>query len=27
MPVHDGMYLMRQVKERKPGIPIIVMSG
>jgi DNA-binding NtrC family response regulator len=27
MPVHDGMYLMRQVKEKKPGIPIIVMSG
>lgn len=27
MPVYDGMYLMRKVKERKPGIPIIVMSG
>lgn len=27
MPVYDGMYLMRRVKERKPGIPIIVMSG
>jgi DNA-binding NtrC family response regulator len=27
MPVHDGMYLMRQVRERQPGIPIIVMSG
>ena len=27
MPVHDGMYLMRQVKEMKPDIPIIVMSG
>ena len=27
MPVHDGMYLMRKVKEMKPGIPIIVMSG
>jgi DNA-binding NtrC family response regulator len=27
MPVHDGMYLMRQVKAKKPGIPIIVMSG
>jgi DNA-binding NtrC family response regulator len=27
MPVHDGMYLMRKVKEMKPDIPIIVMSG
>lgn len=27
MPVYDGMYLMRKVKERKPDIPIIVMSG
>jgi DNA-binding NtrC family response regulator len=27
MPVHDGMYLMRQVREKQPGIPIIVMSG
>ena len=27
MPVHDGMYLMRQVKEMKPDIPVIVMSG
>lgn len=27
MPVYDGMYLMRRVKERRPGIPIIVMSG
>jgi DNA-binding NtrC family response regulator len=27
MPVHDGMYLMRKVKERNPSIPIIVMSG
>jgi DNA-binding NtrC family response regulator len=27
MPVHDGMYLMRQVMEKQPGIPIIVMSG
>jgi DNA-binding NtrC family response regulator len=27
MPVHDGMYLMRRVKEKKPSIPIIVMSG
>jgi DNA-binding NtrC family response regulator len=27
MPVHNGMYLMRQVKEKRPGVPIIVMSG
>lgn len=27
MPIHNGMYLMRQVKDRRPGIPIIVMSG
>lgn len=27
MPVHNGMYLMRRVKEKRPGIPIIVMSG
>jgi DNA-binding NtrC family response regulator len=27
MPKHDGMYLMREVKEKWPGIPIIVMSG
>jgi DNA-binding NtrC family response regulator len=27
MPVLDGMYLMRQVRERQPGMPIIVMSG
>lgn len=27
MPVHDGMYLMRQVKEKHPGLPVIVMSG
>ncbi|MCK7468037.1 MAG: response regulator [Desulfosudis oleivorans] len=27
MPVQDGMYLMRQVQERRPGMPIIVMSG
>jgi len=27
MPGHDGMYLMREVKERWPDIPIIVMSG
>ena len=27
MPAHDGMYLMKKVNERWPGIPIIVMSG
>lgn len=27
MPVHDGMYLMRCVREQHPGIPIVVMSG
>jgi DNA-binding NtrC family response regulator len=27
MPVHNGMYLMRQVKKKQPDIPIIVMSG
>jgi DNA-binding NtrC family response regulator len=27
MPVHNGMYLMRRIKEKRPGIPIIVMSG
>ena len=27
MPVHDGMYLMRRVREKRPEIPIIVMSG
>ena len=27
MPIHDGMYLMRKVREKRPGIPIIVMSG
>jgi DNA-binding NtrC family response regulator len=27
MPEHDGMYLIREVKERWPNIPIIVMSG
>jgi len=27
MPVHDGMYLMRKVREKGPRIPIIVMSG
>jgi DNA-binding NtrC family response regulator len=27
MPIHNGMYLMRRVMEKRPGIPIIVMSG
>jgi len=27
MPIHDGMYLMRKVKEKWPAIPVIVMSG
>jgi len=27
MPLRDGMDLMREVKERWPSIPIIVMSG
>jgi DNA-binding NtrC family response regulator len=27
MPGHDGIYLMREVKEKWPDIPIIVMSG
>ena len=27
MPIHDGMYLMRRAKEKRPGVPIIVMSG
>jgi DNA-binding NtrC family response regulator len=27
MPVHDGIYLMRELKQRKKEIPIIVMSG
>jgi two-component system response regulator HydG len=27
MPKHDGMYLMQNVKEQWPDIPIIVMSG
>jgi DNA-binding NtrC family response regulator len=27
MPVHNGMNLMRRVKAKRPGIPIIVMSG
>jgi DNA-binding NtrC family response regulator len=27
MPAQDGMYLMKEVKEKWPAIPIIVMSG
>ena len=27
MPERDGMYLMREIKEKWPDIPIIVMSG
>ena len=27
MPQRDGMYLMREVKKSRPGVPIIVMSG
>jgi YesN/AraC family two-component response regulator len=27
MPVHDGMVLMRHVREKHPEIPIVVMSG
>jgi len=27
MPKHDGIYLMKKIKERWPSIPIIVMSG
>jgi DNA-binding NtrC family response regulator len=27
MPIHNGMYLMREVKAKWPDIPIIVMSG
>ena len=27
MPKHDGIYLMKKVKERWPNIPIIGMSG
>ena len=27
MPDHDGIYLMREIKEKWPDIPIIVMSG
>lgn len=27
MPGHDGMYLMGEVKQKRPDIPILVMSG
>ena len=27
MPKHDGMYLMKKIREQWPDIPIIVMSG
>jgi DNA-binding NtrC family response regulator len=27
MPVHDGIYLMRELKRREKDVPIIVMSG
>jgi DNA-binding NtrC family response regulator len=27
MPIHDGMYLIRKIREKRSGIPIIVMSG
>jgi DNA-binding NtrC family response regulator len=27
MPLHDGIYLMKELKQRKNQIPIIVMSG
>jgi len=27
MPVHDGLYLMKQLKERSSRLPVIVMSG
>jgi len=27
MPKHDGIYLMKKIKEQWPDIPIIVMSG
>jgi CheY-like chemotaxis protein len=27
MPVHDGIYLMRELKQRKKEVPTIVMSG
>ena len=27
MPIHDGIFLMREIKKNWPDIPIIVMSG
>lgn len=27
MPKHDGMYLLQRVREQRPDLPIIVMSG
>ena len=27
MPVHDGMYLLRQVRACYPDLPVVVMSG
>ena len=27
MPEYDGMYLIGNVRERRPGLPILVMSG
>jgi DNA-binding NtrC family response regulator len=27
MPVHDGLFLMREVRKINPDIPIVVMSG
>jgi len=27
MPIHDGMYLMREIKKNSPEIPTIIMSG
>lgn len=27
MPVHDGIYLMKELKQRRMNVPIIVMSG
>ena len=27
MPIHNGMYLMRRVKENRPDIPVILCTG
>jgi DNA-binding NtrC family response regulator len=27
MPVHDGMYLMRRLREMRVAVPVVVMSG